>query len=191
MGDLLQQLENNEAILLMYLAGELPEQDRREVEQMLASDAGLRATLAELAALQDDVTGLLARADAAEILARRETVVRRVGRTIAAANSGRPAAPVAAAPQRRFHVAWWAYPIAAAAAFVVAVMILSDGPRPVLVADHTDHSQDFTELDPTSQSALPQSATAQIFPEELERELISLRTDDVDLFSAGTPDAER
>ncbi|HEX4053427.1 MAG TPA: hypothetical protein VHX86_04105 [Tepidisphaeraceae bacterium] len=41
----LQNLENNEAILLMYLAGELPSQDRAEVEQMLASDAGLRAEL--------------------------------------------------------------------------------------------------------------------------------------------------
>jgi anti-sigma-K factor RskA len=41
----LQHLENNEAILLMYMAGELPEADRQEVEQMLASDATLRAEL--------------------------------------------------------------------------------------------------------------------------------------------------
>ena len=38
MSNLLQQLENNEAILLMYLAGELPEPDRVEVEQMLVSN---------------------------------------------------------------------------------------------------------------------------------------------------------
>jgi len=189
MGNLLQLLENNEAILLMYLAGELPEQDRLEVEQMLASDAGLRTTLAELAALQDDVTGVLARADAAQILARRETVVRRIGRTIAAANPGRPAAAPAAPHRRRLHIAWWAYPIAAAAAFVVAIMILSDGRRN-MIAQH-DLTRDFVEFDATSQAAIPQSATAQIFPEELERELISLRTDDVDLFSAGSPDAER
>lgn len=41
----LQKLENNEAILLMYLAAELPPQDRAEVQQMLASDAGLRSEL--------------------------------------------------------------------------------------------------------------------------------------------------
>jgi hypothetical protein len=41
----LQQLENNEAILLMYLAGELPDADRQEVEQMLASDSALRHEL--------------------------------------------------------------------------------------------------------------------------------------------------
>jgi hypothetical protein len=41
----LQDLENNEAILLMYMADELPRADRLEVEQMLASDAGLRGEL--------------------------------------------------------------------------------------------------------------------------------------------------
>ncbi|MGD0387951.1 MAG: hypothetical protein ABSC42_03265 [Tepidisphaeraceae bacterium] len=41
----LQHLENNEAILLMYLGNELPAQDRAEFEQMLASDASLRAEM--------------------------------------------------------------------------------------------------------------------------------------------------
>jgi hypothetical protein len=45
MKSLLQNLENNESILLMYLADELPRADRLEVEQMLASDAGLRGEL--------------------------------------------------------------------------------------------------------------------------------------------------
>ena len=44
----LQHLENNEAILLMYLGNELPDQDRVEVEEMLASDARLRAELENL-----------------------------------------------------------------------------------------------------------------------------------------------
>jgi len=44
----LQQLENNEAILLMYLANELPAQDRAEVDEMLASDAKLRSELENL-----------------------------------------------------------------------------------------------------------------------------------------------
>jgi hypothetical protein len=41
----LQHLENNEAILLMYLADELSPEDRAEVEQMLASDAAMRREL--------------------------------------------------------------------------------------------------------------------------------------------------
>ncbi|MGD0461311.1 MAG: hypothetical protein ABSB74_02365 [Tepidisphaeraceae bacterium] len=45
MRSFLQNLENNEAILLMYMADELPQADRLEVEQMLASDAGLRREL--------------------------------------------------------------------------------------------------------------------------------------------------
>ncbi len=49
----LQQLENNEAILLMYLADELPPDDRQEVEQMLASDPSLRAELEILRQTQE------------------------------------------------------------------------------------------------------------------------------------------
>ncbi|HEY1922466.1 MAG TPA: hypothetical protein VGG44_06845 [Tepidisphaeraceae bacterium] len=45
MKSLLLELENNEAILLMYMADELPTSDRLEVEQMLASDPTLRAEL--------------------------------------------------------------------------------------------------------------------------------------------------
>ena len=50
MPSLLQQLENNEAVLLMYLADELPTDDLAEVEQMLANDPGLRAELESLRA---------------------------------------------------------------------------------------------------------------------------------------------
>jgi anti-sigma factor RsiW len=44
----LQHLESNEAVLLMYLGNELPEQDRAEVEAMLASDSRLRTELENL-----------------------------------------------------------------------------------------------------------------------------------------------
>ncbi len=64
MSDLLRQLENIESILLMYLAGELTEGDRVEVEQMLVNDPALRAALAELSGLHGEVTGALAGVDA-------------------------------------------------------------------------------------------------------------------------------
>ena len=42
MSSLLPQL-NNESLLLMYIADELPAEDRVEVEQMLTIDPGMRA----------------------------------------------------------------------------------------------------------------------------------------------------
>jgi hypothetical protein len=63
MGSLLQQLENNEAVLLMYLADELPAEDRLEVEQLLARDAGLRAELERLRDMTDALTLALTDAD--------------------------------------------------------------------------------------------------------------------------------
>jgi hypothetical protein len=142
--DLLQYLENNEAILLMYLAGELPEQDRLEVEQMLKRDPGLRATLAELAALQDDVHGAFARADAGLTLSGREAAVRAVSRAVTENAQRRAAAADAAASNRPAHqpfrVPWWTYPIAAAAIVLVAV-IMTTPERPPHSIGGTDVPQ--------------------------------------------------
>ena len=44
MSELLHNLENNQAILLMYLADELPAEDRREIDQLLLVDASLVPT---------------------------------------------------------------------------------------------------------------------------------------------------
>src|SRR5206468_1212164 len=129
MSNLLHQLENNEAILLMYLAGELPEPDRVEVEQMLVNDDALRAALSELAALQADVTGLLSRTESSAALAatsRREASLRRVTRALAAARAqATPALPLKTAASadepRSFRLRWVAYPIAAAAILVVGI----------------------------------------------------------------------
>jgi anti-sigma factor RsiW len=50
-----QELQTNEAKLLMYLAGELAPQDQVEVEQMLASDPNLRTELASLGQMQRQI----------------------------------------------------------------------------------------------------------------------------------------
>ena len=63
MKSFLHQLENNEAILLMYLADELPLQDRQEVEQMLASDENLRRELINLKRIQQKCMDGLAKLD--------------------------------------------------------------------------------------------------------------------------------
>lgn len=59
----LRDLENNESILLMYLAGELAPEDHAEVEQMLTSDASLRQALASLQQAQQETSGALAELD--------------------------------------------------------------------------------------------------------------------------------
>jgi anti-sigma factor RsiW len=186
MSNLLHELENNEAILLMYLAGELPEEDRVEVEQMLANDPALRAELAELAALQAKLTGVMARVDGNADLSRREAVVRQVSRSLAAARLQPLRSDAAPAPAARFRlrIAWWAYPIAAAALLVIGIMLLSDN-RPVnLPSPQPDHGAYIVD-------ASEQQTTAQIFPAELEKELISLNSDGTDLFSPASPDLDR
>ncbi|MGA2500742.1 MAG: hypothetical protein ABSH20_23640 [Tepidisphaeraceae bacterium] len=52
MASLLPQLDEN-ARLLMYLAGELPAEDAAEMERLLTVDGGLRGRLDELRQLQD------------------------------------------------------------------------------------------------------------------------------------------
>jgi anti-sigma factor RsiW len=122
MASLLQQLENNEAILLMYLADELGADDRREVEQMLAHDAALRAELEKIHSAQDAVTAAIGAMDQANPLRVSTPVaVRQVSRLMKQWQvdrlSRRPAEAARSGPQ----FPWWAYPTAATG---VAAMVL-------------------------------------------------------------------
>jgi anti-sigma factor RsiW len=125
MPSLLEQLENNEAVLLMYLADELPAEDRAEVEQLLASDAGLRAALRELSGMQDQVMSGLAALDAASAPSGSQAAaVRQVSRDITRWNlEGHPEPVVQPTP--RALVPWWSYPLTAAAAILVAFLVWS------------------------------------------------------------------
>jgi hypothetical protein len=114
----LQHLQNNEAILLMYLGGELPPGDRDEVEQMLASDPNLRGELDALRATQEQLTGFFSRADAATPLPlARPVAVRQVARAIRQWQDDRAGA-ARAESRRRIRLPWWVYPSAAAAAIL-------------------------------------------------------------------------
>lgn len=110
MSELLHQLENNEAILLMYIAGELPDVERREVEQMLASDARMRAMYDELRQGWGDALAGIEQVDVAEPLAMsREAAVRQVGRMVRQWHAERVAAikPVRVAAKKntlRFYI---------------------------------------------------------------------------------------
>jgi hypothetical protein len=136
---MLESLENNEVILLMYLAGELPPIDRQEVAQMLASDAVLRGELERLRETQAALEHELIALDHSEPISSLEIAVRRLGRAmrqrqvdlaLQAARSRKPAG-------RGIGVPFWLYPSAAAAAVLVAFLIW------VIRYNVQDHSAGF------------------------------------------------
>ncbi|HSI37305.1 MAG: hypothetical protein ACAI43_25175 [Phycisphaerae bacterium] len=182
MKNLLEQLENNEAVLLMYLAGELPTEDRAEVEQMLGRDAGLRATLDELRGLHADVTSALGRLDAADPLPSRDSAVRQVSRAMTQAMVARAAQRPAAGPAgKTLRIGWLVYPAAAAAVILIATMIYMNQPGAPLPG--TPGPNDIALIEPPA-----------IFPEETAPEsaarpqLAALEEEAISLSSAARSD---
>jgi hypothetical protein len=124
MKSLLNQLESDEAILLMYVADELPLADRAAVERRLQSDAPLRDQLDAIRGLQDSAFGSM-RAMDAQRLPGQGAGSRQVVRVMQRWNAGR-ALERAAQPQpsrMRLHIPSWLYPVAAAAIVVVGFAI--------------------------------------------------------------------
>src|SRR4051812_15691630 len=125
MSDITNQPQTDrEAVLLLYLAGELPAQDQSELERILNQDHSLRADLDRLRDLQTQVVGQLDELDSAnplrmseEISTRR--VVREMRRFQLELKSRSPmqleASSIRAWPR-------WIYPMAAAAAIIFAVL---------------------------------------------------------------------
>lgn len=122
MKSILAQLQSNEAVLLMYLAGELPQQDRAEVEKWLEQDGELRAQLESLRAAMESVERQLEDAGEVEDV----SVARAIGQATAAMRSrGMEQQPVQVrAPEAvKWRIPGWAYPAAAAAILLVAVSL--------------------------------------------------------------------
>jgi len=81
MSDIANQLQNDrEAVLLLYLAEELPREDRSDLERMLRQDQSLAADLEQLRALQGQVVGGLKELDAHPLRMSEEISTRRVMR---------------------------------------------------------------------------------------------------------------
>jgi anti-sigma factor RsiW len=133
MPNLLQQLENNEVVLLMYLADELPAVDRAEVEQMLAGDASLREKLEELRAAHTAVLNAVQELDRQSPPLSEAAAVRQVSRAMRQWQIDHFSQKQDISPKRGLRYPWWLYPLASAAAIVLAVMIWwgmkSDAPQ--------------------------------------------------------------
>jgi hypothetical protein len=189
---MLHELENNEAVLLMYLAGELPPDDRAEVEQLLASDGALRAELDQLRDVNADVKQVLASANGPAIS--EETAVRQTLRAMVRfqlEQRGKPAASVDE-PRRRLRVPSWIYPFAAAAMLLIAYVawwgFTNTGPGKLAL-----HLDEPTSDDPNSvPGEIRQRGWAPLNSlgvEDGDREILALSTDSYDVTSMFDEDA--
>jgi hypothetical protein len=119
----LQHLENNEAILLMYLGNELPVVDRAEVEQMLASDARLRAELENLRQTHQLAFDALESLDAMVRLPVSPLVAQQRVSELVRGWAERRRLPVAESSRRRRQIPWWRSGLAAAASLMMGYYI--------------------------------------------------------------------
>ena len=170
MGSLLRQLENRQAVLLMYLADELPAEDRAEVVAALTGDAAMRAELEELQTVQEQVfTALLSLDRAIPAPASQAMALRQVSRAMTRWQLEHPAATIAAPTARRsMRIAAWSYPLTAAAAVIISFFIWSkyssNTTPPVshqspIVVSTPDPVTLIPERDPAVQTVLLSQAT--------------------------------
>ncbi len=125
MRSILEQLDSNESILLMYLADELPAADRLEIDKRLAADEALRAQLEQLRGAHQTITQALTTVDAAQPLPGSSSATQRgINRMIRQWQADRlreqAQQPIKISAWRRYS---WAYPWAAAAVIAVGYII--------------------------------------------------------------------
>jgi hypothetical protein len=121
MSSLLKELKDDQALLMMYAAGELPAADRGVVDGRLANDASLRAQLDELRRLESAVAAPFESAEAKPTPAD-EAAVRRVVREMRRYQLQQAARPLPAAAPRIRRLPKWSYPVLAVAASVVLLI---------------------------------------------------------------------
>jgi hypothetical protein len=121
MKPLLQELEN-ESLLLLYIAGELPVEDRAEIELMLERDSGMRSQLQALRTAQSRSYAALLQLDQAESVRGMESVMRPIDQAIGQWNVERLARPTKITPRRSTGpILAWSVGSAVAAVLVVCV----------------------------------------------------------------------
>lgn len=209
MPSLLQQLENNEAVLLMYLADELNAEDRGEVEQMLGRDAGLRVELQRLTTAQDAVMAALASLDELDGPRSSLTAVeRRVSRLMHQWQVDRLTAPVISPAGRGIRLPWWAYASASAAALVIGMLVwygFTDRPStadsqlaavispqptlPDVIATEIANPQDAHDDVPSSQTIISPEENPGIADAEQQASILNRRSGDGLLASVFLTDA--
>lgn len=216
MPNLLQELQNNEAVLLMYLSGELPGEDHAEVEQMLAADASLRAELEEVRLAKAGSDAALGKLDRiARLPVKQDAAMRQVRRLMARWNVERLAKIPVPVPARSRRLPWWSYPIATAAAVLLAFltywgnkeevispdlrMVATESPfqgSPEIPSELSDEAEAFAMADQLVQSfdngdRILDNAGSTISLAEAERQLFALATSSDEVFSLNVSDSSQ
>lgn len=121
MSTLLTNLENNEAVLLMYLANELPAEDRAEVESLLQRDEHLRQQYDAIRAAYASLDAAIGKADADTHIGSGFSAARAFGDEI----RSRAVAAASLDEKEEYHrrVAIWWYPVAAAAIVAFGMLL--------------------------------------------------------------------
>ena len=182
MASLLHQLENNEAILLMYLADELPAEDRLEVESLLQNDASMAAELERLEAVKATVFREMQLLDDTLRLPPQAVAIGRVRSAMKQWATDRAREAALAMPNRR-RFPLWGYPLAAAASVGIALMIW----WAVLPSESTVHVADegAIELAEAGTEASPDptvtTATETLANGLLQAQMASLRESEQEL----------
>lgn len=122
MSSLLHRLESDEAVLLLYMADELPAKDRAAVEQRLAAEPEFRVKLERLGATQHAVAGALAAADVKRPV-KLDGAARRATRLVQEWAVQHQVKPAPEPEPDALRYPWWSYPLTAAAAIGVAVLV--------------------------------------------------------------------
>src|SRR5947208_3538628 len=121
---------DNDAMLLMYLAGELPAEEHAQLAQRLAHDPALGEQLERVRALNGGIARIMDEADrgvGATEESRRAAAVRRVSRAMVKQHVTTPAATGSTleyGQRPRFMLPRWLYPFAAAAVIIGGMVTL-------------------------------------------------------------------
>lgn len=115
MSTLLNQLQNNEAVLLMYIANELPPTDREEIENLLKNDDQLRTQYESILLAYETSESLLEKADKT-IRSRGSFAAARMFGDLIRQKHAPEASSVDEKIEYHRRVSLWWYPVVAAAA---------------------------------------------------------------------------
>ncbi|GIW78009.1 MAG: hypothetical protein KatS3mg104_3072 [Phycisphaerae bacterium] len=122
MSTLLNQLQNNEAVLLMYIANELPPADRQEIEHLLKTDDQLKAQYQTILSAYETSERLLNEADKTAIPPKAFTAARTFGDLVRQRRTSEAASVDEKIEYRRRWSLWW-YPTAAAAVLAFGMFL--------------------------------------------------------------------
>jgi hypothetical protein len=177
MANLLQQLQSDEAVLLMYLADELPETERAEVEKRLSDSQELRDKLAELAAAQETVFSAMKKLDAQTAMPLAQpAAVRQAVRAMHQWQIDRFARPAEEKRRWGLRYPWWIYPSASAAAILIAWLVWW-GNRPDVPGIYAGRALINLSDDPAQQAQVVERLRQSFDPPDSVRSLLSAEGD--------------